>query len=152
MAATLALEIVTIERKVFEAEDIEMLIAPAVEGEMGILPRHTPTLTALKPGELLIRHRDGTEEPFAIGGGFIEVRPDKVIVLADTAEHVDEIDIERAEQARQRAEELLREGPPEEGPSVSALRDALARSRVRLKVARRRRRHRSTPGAGTREE
>lgn len=152
MAGTLALEIVTIERKVYEAENIEMLIAPGVEGEMGILPRHTPTLTALKPGELLIRHEDGTEEPFAIGGGFMEVRPDKIIVLADTAEHVDEIDIERAEEARERAEELLREGPPEEGPSVAALQQALARSRVRLKVARRRRRHRTTPGTASREE
>lgn len=152
MAPTLALEIVTIERKVYEAEDIVMLLAPGVEGDMGILPRHTPTLTALKPGELLIRHMDGTEEPFAIGGGFMEVRPDKVIVLADTAEHVDEIDIERAEEARERAEELLREGPPEEGPSVAALRQALARSRVRLKVARRRRRHRTTPGTASREE
>lgn len=149
MAASLSLEVVTIERKVYEAEDVQMLIAPGVEGEMGILPRHTPTLTALKPGELLIRHGDGTEEPFAIGGGFMEVRPDKVIVLADTAEHVDEIDIERAEQARQRAEELLREGPPEEGPSVADLRMALERSRVRLRVARRRR-HRSTPGRASR--
>ena len=145
MAATMSLEIVTIERKVYEADDVEMVIAPGVEGEMGILPRHTPVLTALKPGELIIRRSGGVEEPFAIGGGFMEVRPDKVIVLADTAEHVDEIDIERAEAARQRAERLLREGPPPGGPSLAEIRQALMRHEVRIKVVRRRRRHRAAP-------
>lgn len=151
MPAKLTLEVVTIERRVYEADDIEMVIAPGAEGDLGILPRHTPTLTALRPGELLIRHADGTEEPFAISGGFMEVLPTRVVIMADTAEHVDEIDIERAEEARQRAEQLLREGPPEEGPSVADLRQALERSRVRLRVARRRRRRRRRSGTSSDE-
>ncbi|MDQ7028964.1 MAG: ATP synthase F1 subunit epsilon [Ardenticatenia bacterium] len=145
MTATLSLEIVTIERKVYEADDVEMIIAPGVEGEMGILPRHTPVLTALRPGELIIRRSGGVEEPFAIGGGFMEVHPTKVIVLADTAEHVDEIDVERAEAARRRAEQMLREGPPPGGPSLAEIRQSLMRHEVRIKIVRRRRRY---PGAG----
>jgi F-type H+-transporting ATPase subunit epsilon len=141
----LSLDIVTIERVVYSADDVDMVTAPGIEGEMGILPRHAPVLTALKEGELRIK-RGGEEEPFAIGGGYIEVRPDRVIVMAETAEHVDEIDIARAEAARERAEKLLREGPPE-GVSTAALEAALRRSRVRLKLARRRRRGRS-PGRG----
>lgn len=148
MAATMSLEIVTIERKVYEADDVEMVIAPGVEGELGILPRHTPVLTALKPGELIIRRSGGIEEPFAIGGGFMEVRPNKVIVLADTAEHVDEIDVERAEAARRRAEQLLREGPPPGGPSLAEIRQALMRHEVRIKVVRRRRRYAGGPPVG----
>lgn len=133
----LSLEIVTIERKVYEADDVDMVIAPGVAGEMGILPRHTPVLTALRPGELIIR-RGSVDEPFAVGGGFMEVTPTRVIVMADSAEHVDEIDIARAEEARRRAQEMLRAGPPSEGPSLASIRAALQRSQVRLKVARRR--------------
>jgi F-type H+-transporting ATPase subunit epsilon len=133
----LSLEIVTVERKVYEADDVDMVIAPGIDGDMGILPRHTPILTALRPGELIIR-RGTIEEPFAVGGGFMEVTPHRVIVMADTAEHVDEIDISRADEARRRAQELLRATPPDEGPSVAAIRTALQRSQVRLKVARRR--------------
>nr|WP_290668150.1 ATP synthase F1 subunit epsilon [Ardenticatena sp.] len=144
MAAQMSLDIVTIERKVYSADDVEMVLLPGVEGDMGVLPRHTPTLTALRPGELIIRRAGGIEEPFAIGGGFAEVLPDKVVVLADTAEHVDEIDIERAEAARRRAEELLR-NPPGEGPSLADIRLALMRHQVRLKVVRRRRQQRGVP-------
>lgn len=131
------LEIVTIERKVYEADDVELVLAPGVEGYMGILPRHTPVLTALRAGELIIK-RGAVEEPFAIAGGYMEVLPDRVIIMADSAEHVDEIDLERAEAARRRAQEMLREGPPEGGPSLAAIRASLQRSQVRLKVARRR--------------
>lgn len=130
------LDIVTAERTVY-SDEVDMVIAPGIEGELGILPRHAPLLTALQVGELRIKKR-GREELFAIGGGFMEVRPDHVIVLADTAEYAEEIDVERAEAARQRAETLLAEGvPPDRRPGVEA---ALRRSRVRLKVARRRRR------------
>lgn len=141
--AKLALEIVTIERKVWEEDDVDMIVLPGSEGELGILPQHTPLLTALKPGVILIR-RKGVEELFAVGGGFVDVRPDKVIVLAQSAEHSEEIDAERAEAARQQAEEILKH-PPESGPSLAVMRQALMRSQARLKVARRRRRSSTMP-------
>lgn len=132
----LRLDIVTAERNVY-SDDVDMVTAPGIEGELGILPRHAPLMTALQPGELRIR-KDDEVEFFAIGGGFMEVRPDRVIVLADSAERADEIDIERAEAARQRAEKMLQEGVPE--GQIEAIEGVLRRSRVRLKVARRRRR------------
>ncbi|MFQ5855400.1 MAG: F0F1 ATP synthase subunit epsilon [Anaerolineae bacterium] len=135
----LRLDIVTAERNVY-SEDVDMVTAPGIEGELGVLPRHAPLMTALQPGELRIRKGDQVEF-FAVGGGFLEVRPDRVIVLADSAEHVDEIDIERAEAARQRAEKMLKEGVPE--AQLRAIEGALKRSRVRLRVARRRRRRRA---------
>jgi F-type H+-transporting ATPase subunit epsilon len=130
------LEIVTIERKVY-SEDVDMVIAPGSEGELGILPNHTPLLTTLTEGVLRVK-RGGEEEVFAIGGGIMEVLPNKVIVLADAAEASDEIDVARAEQARQRAEALLKERKP--GVELEAALAALRRSQVRLKVAQRRRR------------
>jgi F-type H+-transporting ATPase subunit epsilon len=129
------LEIVTIERKVY-SEDVDMVVAPGSEGELGILPNHTPLLTTLKEGVLRVK-RGGEEEAFAIGGGIMEVLPDRVIVMADAAEHSDEIDVARAEQARQRAEALIRERPP--GIDLDTALAALRRSQVRLKVAQRRR-------------
>ncbi|MDQ4075241.1 MAG: ATP synthase F1 subunit epsilon [Chloroflexota bacterium] len=141
---TLALDIVSIERKVWEDEGLEMVLLPGSEGELGILPKHTPLLTALQPGVIVIR-KDGNEELFAVGGGFADVRPNKVTVLARSAEYAEEIDVERAEAARERALKLLEEGPPEEGPSVAAMRQALMRSQVRLKVARRRHRGAGVP-------
>ncbi len=139
------LDIVTQERLVF-SEDVDMVIAPGTEGEMGILPHHAPLLTALNVGELRVK-RGGVEESFAIGGGFMEVRPDKVTVLADSAEHAEEIDLARAEAARQRAEAMLAQRPPD--PTEAARLDrALRRSLVRLKVARKRR-GRAGPGAMT---
>jgi F-type H+-transporting ATPase subunit epsilon len=129
------LEIVTIERRVY-SEDVDMVIAPGSEGELGILPHHTPLLTSLNEGVLRIK-RGGAEEVFAIGGGIMEVLPDKVIVMADAAEHSDEIDIARAEKARQSAEALIRERPA--GVELNAALAALRRSQVRLKVAQRRR-------------
>ncbi|HHH41906.1 MAG TPA: F0F1 ATP synthase subunit epsilon [Chloroflexi bacterium] len=146
--ATLRLEIITVERQVF-AGDVEMVIAPGIEGELGILPKHAPLITALTAGELRVK-MNGQEESFAIGGGFMEVLPDQVIVLADSAERADEIDIARAEAARARAERLLREGPPE-GVQRAAIEGALRRSLVRLKVARRRRRRRPYSEEGSRE-
>ncbi len=141
----LSLDIITQERVVYTAEDVDMVVAPGVDGVMAILPRHAPVLTALQEGELKILRGD-EEGFFAIGGGFMEVRPDRVIVLAETAEVADEIDEARAEEARKRAEEMLKEKPT--GVDVARLEGALRRSRVRLKVARRRgrrRRRRGTP-------
>ena len=93
----LKLDIVTVERLVY-SQDVDMVIAPGISGEMGILPRHAPLLTALTYGELRVRRGDD-ESSFAISGGFMEVQPDRVTVLADTAERADEIDLERAEAA-----------------------------------------------------
>lgn len=133
--AKLRLEIVTAERTVY-ADDVDVVVAPGAEGELGVLPRHAPLLTLLQPGELRIRK--GSEEiPMAISGGFMEVRPDKVIVLADTAERVDEIDEARADAARQRAAALLTQKASL--GELAAAAAALHRSQVRLKVARRRR-------------
>jgi F-type H+-transporting ATPase subunit epsilon len=132
----LRLDIVTGERNVY-SDDVDMVTAPGIEGELGILPRHAPLMTALQPGELRIRQGDDVEF-FAVGGGFMEVRPDRVIILAESAEYAAEIDIERAEAARERAERMLEEGMPE--GEIEAIEGALRRSRVRLKVARRRRR------------
>ncbi len=133
--AKLRLEIVTAERTVY-SDDVDEVVAPGAEGELGILPHHAPLLTLLQPGELRVK-RDNEEIPMAIGGGFMEVRPDKVIVLADAAERADEIDEERAAAARQRAaESLLHRGDTSDLAAAAA---ALRRSQVRLKVARRRR-------------
>ena len=135
-------EIVSQDRTVFEG-DVDIVVAPGADGEMGILPHHSPLLTTLKAGVMRVRHQ-GKEEIFAISGGFMEVRPDIVTVLADAAEHADEIDLARAEQARQQAEESLRAGPPRDSEAYLAAEAALRRSNLRLQVARRRRR----PGGG----
>ena len=141
--STLHLEIVTIESKIFD-DQVNMVIAPGSEGVLGILPNHTPLLTALNYGELQIK-RDGQEDQFlAIGGGFMEVQPDHVVVLSDAAEHVDEIDLERAEAARQRAEERLAQAKAGELDFTRA-EAALRRSMARIKVARRRRRRGGAP-------
>jgi F-type H+-transporting ATPase subunit epsilon len=132
----LRLDIVTGERLVY-SEDVDVVVAPGIEGELGILPRHAPLLTALTVGELRIR-KGGEESSFAISGGFLEVRPDRVIVLADVAERDEEIDEARAEEARRRAQERLAQGlPPADAAAAIA---ALRRATLRLKVARRRRR------------
>lgn len=139
--ATLRLEIITAERQVF-ADDINILVAPGIEGELGILPHHAPLMTMLQPGELLIK-KDGEETYMVVTGGFLEVRPDKVIVLADTCERAEEIDVARAEEAKRRAEERLKTRPPDmEAASIEA---ALRRSLSRLRVAERRRR-KAKPG------
>jgi F-type H+-transporting ATPase subunit epsilon len=134
--ATIRLEIITAERQVF-ADDVNAVIAPGIEGELGILPHHAPLMTMLKPGELLIR-KDGAETYMVVSGGFLEIRPDKVIVLADACERAEEIDITRAEEAKHRAEERLKTHPP--GIDMARAQAALLRSLVRLRVAERRRR------------
>ena len=130
-------EIVSQDRPVFSG-DVDILVAPGVDGEMGILPHHSPLLTTLKAGVLRVRH-GGQEEVFAISGGVMEVRPEIVTVLADAAERADEIDIARAEEARQRADETLRAGLPPNSDAYLAAESALRRSGLRLQVARKRR-------------
>lgn len=134
--ATLHLEIVTIERKVFD-DEVSMVVAPGSEGVLGVLPRHTPLLTALSYGELQIKKEGQEDQFFAIGGGFMEVQPDHVVVLADSAERAEEIDVERAEAARRRAEDSLARAPEE--LELEQAEAALRRSVIRLKVAERRR-------------
>ncbi len=134
--ATFRLEVVTAERLVF-ADDVSGVVAWGVEGQLGILPHHAPLMTMLQPGDLVIK-RDNEEEYLALSGGFLEVRPDKVIILADTCERAEEIDIARAEAAKCRAEETLKERPPE--VDTAAAEAALRRSLARLKVAEKRRR------------
>jgi F-type H+-transporting ATPase subunit epsilon len=137
-------EIVTQERILY-SEDVDMVIAPGSDGELGILPHHAPLLTALSFGELRIK-RGGGEASFAIGGGILEVTPDKVTVLADSAERAEDIDLARAEEARRRAEDILAAGPPSDADSLAALDAALRRSNIRLRVGRKRG-TRARPGA-----
>jgi F-type H+-transporting ATPase subunit epsilon len=134
--ATFKLEIVTAERMVF-SDEVSALVAWGLEGQLGILPHHAPLMTMLQPGDLMIR-KEKEEEYLAISGGFLEVRPDKVIILADACERVDEIDIARAEEAKKRAQETLKAGPLT--ADAAAAEAALRRSIARLKVAERKRR------------
>lgn len=127
------LEIITAERVVF-SDDVNIVIAPGVEGILGILPHHAPLMTILQPGELVIK-RDGEETFLTVTGGFLEIRPDKVIILADAAERSDEIDISRAEEAKKRAEERLKSNVVDIDRALAEA--ALRRSLVRLKVAER---------------
>jgi F-type H+-transporting ATPase subunit epsilon len=133
------IDIVTAERIVYSAEANEV-IAPGVEGQLGILPNHAPLMTILQAGELVVR-KGAREEIMAISGGFLEVRPDRVIVLADQAERAEEIDIARAAEARKRAEERLKEkqaGGTDEARAEAALRRALVRLSVAEKIKTRR--------------
>ena len=137
-------DIITQERIVFSGE-VDSVNLPGVEGRMGILPHHSPLLTTLDFGEVLVRV-GGREEYFAIGGGFLEVQPDHVAILADTAEQADEIDIERAERARQEAEEVMRTDVKDDPDRIAAIRVSLLKAQVRADVGRRRRR---TPAMGS---
>lgn len=137
--AGLKLTVVSQEQELYRGE-VDMVLAPGVEGQLGILPQHAPLITQLGVGELQARVGDEAYA-FAIHGGFMHVLPDEVIVLADAAERAGEIDVERAEAARQRALEMLKKAPPEERRLTEV---ALRRSSVRLKVARRRRRRRQS--------
>jgi F-type H+-transporting ATPase subunit epsilon len=134
--ASLQLKVVSQHEELFSGE-VDIVLAPGIDGQLGILPNHAPLITQLAIGEL--RTRAGDEEyAFAVHGGFMHVLPDEVIVLADVAERLEEIDFERAEQARQRALEMLEKSPPPEERRLTET--ALRRSRVRLKLARERRR------------
>jgi F-type H+-transporting ATPase subunit epsilon len=131
----LHLEIITVDGTVFD-DNVNMVIAPGSDGVLGILPRHTPLLTSLTYGELEIKKKGEPNQFFAIGGGFMEVRPFNVIVLADAAERADEIDVERARVARERAEARLAAAAASQ-QDFSRAEAALQRSLVRLKVAER---------------
>jgi len=129
------LDFVSQDHMVFSGEVSEIL-ASGGEGQLGVLPHHAPLMTLLSPGEVIVRIPGQPEAYFAVSGGWMEVRPDRVTILARTAERSDEIDLQRAEAARASAEKLLTEGAPrEDRPSLEL---ALKRSQIRLKVANRR--------------
>jgi F-type H+-transporting ATPase subunit epsilon len=133
MAATLKLEIVTPEAKVY-SDDVEMVTLPGVEGEMGIYPQHVPLLTQIVPGEIIAR-KGGPDFFLAIGEGFVEVTGEHVSILADMAIRAENIDEAKAEEARRRAEARLAENlNDEESAMVQA---ALTHSMAQLKVKRR---------------
>jgi len=136
----LHLEIVTPERLAY-SDDVDSVQLPGSEGELGILPHHAPLLATLGAGELRIR-KGGAEESFAVFGGFVQVRPDKVVVMAETADLAAEIDIERAREARREAERALESGY-HEGSDLAAARAALQQALLRIRVAERR--HREGP-------
>ena len=133
----LLLEIVTPERLAY-SDTVDSVQLPGSEGELGVLPHHAPLISMLGVGELRIK-KGGQEESFAIVGGFLQVRPDKVVVMAETAEIDSDIDLERAQKARDEAEKAL-EGGFVEGADLSAARAELQRALVRIRVAEHRRR------------
>jgi len=136
----LLFEIVTPERLVYQ-DEVDEVQCPGIEGELGILPHHAPLLTTLGYGELRIRKGD-EEEYFAIAGGFLQVRPDRVVVMAETADIAAEIDVERANEARAEAERALSAGFVEPADLARA-RAALEKALIRIRVAERR--HREGP-------
>ncbi len=142
MADTIRFEFISQERVILQ-DDVNMVVAPGAAGVLGILPRHAPLMAVIVPGELVVK-KEGQEDRFyAVGGGFMEVRPDKVILLARSGESAEEIDLERAREARRRAEELLAAGEIDSAERRRVMELALRRSAVRLKVAERR--HKAPP-------
>ena len=139
------LEITTAERQVY-SDEVDMVIAPGFDGQLGILPRHAPLMTMLKPGELTVR-KDGEDIYLAVSGGFMEVLGNRVSVLADASERSDEIDEGRAQQAMQKAQEILdTRGSDMEMQTALA---SLQRAQVRLGLVRRRRPRAGQPSPGT---
>jgi F-type H+-transporting ATPase subunit epsilon len=134
------LEIVTPERLVY-SDMVDAVVVPGSQGELGVLPHHAPLVSTLGVGELRFR-KSGIEESFAIVGGFLQVRPDKVVVMAETADLAGEIDLAKAEEARREAERALESGYVE-GADLAAARAALQQALLRIRVAERR--HREGP-------
>jgi len=144
--STIRLDFVSQDHMVF-SDDVSEIIAPGVDGQLGILPKHAPLMTILAPGEVIVRREGQPDLNFAVSGGWLEVRPDKATILARTAERSDEINLQRAEAARARAEELLAQGVTRD--ERDRLEMTLRRSLIRMKVAGRHSGWRPTgPGAG----
>ena len=129
------LEIITAERQVF-ADDVDGVVAPGIDGQLGILPRHAPLMTALQPGEIMIR-QEGEPSYLAVTGGFMEVLGNKVTILASACEYSQEINEERAQAAMVRAQERLQSQPADLELERAAA--AVRRAQVRLNIVRRRR-------------
>jgi F-type H+-transporting ATPase subunit epsilon len=137
----LLLEIVTPERLAY-SDTVDAVNLPGIEGELGVLPHHAPLVSMLGLGELRIR-KGGVEESFAIVGGFLQVRPDRVVVMAETADMASEIDLERAQEARREAERALEGTVQADAVDLAAARAALQHALLRIRVAERR--HREGP-------
>ncbi|MEW5985662.1 MAG: F0F1 ATP synthase subunit epsilon [Chloroflexota bacterium] len=135
-------DIVTQERSVF-SDQVDAVNLPGAEGRMGILPNHSPLLTALDYGEVVVR-KGHDETYFAIGGGLAEIQPDHVIVLADSAEAAEEIDLERAQHARERAEKAMKEGIVDQ-VRYAEIEAQLRRARIRIDVSLKRQKHLRRP-------
>ncbi len=139
----LQVDIVTAEQVIYSEDGVDQVVAPGSDGEFTVLPQHAEFITTLQPGELRIA-KGGSEDAMAITGGFLEVRDDRIVVLADAAERVDEIDIARAEEARRGAEEALLERS--ELADLAATQASLQRALMRLHIAEKRgRRGRARP-------
>ena len=135
------LEITTAERQVY-GDEVDMVIAPGVDGQLGILPRHAPLMTMLRPGELTIR-KNGADSYFTVTGGFMEVLGDRVIILADACERSEEINEERAQEAMRRAQDRIASRPTQ--MQMERALASLRRAQARLDTVRRRR---PRPGSG----
>ncbi|MCP4167289.1 MAG: ATP synthase F1 subunit epsilon [Chloroflexi bacterium] len=147
--STTRFEFVAQDRLIYEG-DVNMVIIPGADGVIGVLPKHAPLIAVVAPGEVMVRVEGEEDTYYAIGGGFVEVRPDKVVLVAHSGEHVEEIDALRAEAALRRAEEYLATPEHERDQDTHvAMEAALRRSRVRLTVARRRRSGRRTANRGS---
>jgi F-type H+-transporting ATPase subunit epsilon len=142
--AKLQVELVTAEGRVL-SQEADFVRAPGLAGELGVLPRHIPLMTPLKPGEVLVRDGD-REEYLFVAGGFLEVLPDRVVILADAAERAEDIDEARAEAARRRAQQLLEQQVSAAESAEAAA--ALERALFRLRVAELRKRGRAGRGSG----
>ena len=140
----LTVDIVTAERSVLSEEGVDEIVVPGIEGELAVLPMHAPLLTMIKPGVMLIK-KGNDETELAITGGFLEVRDDRVTILADAAERAEEIDVARAEEARKSAERGLEQR--ETDVDLARVAAELQRALVRLKVAEHRRRRTGTRSA-----
>lgn len=139
--AKLRVELVTAEGRVL-SQEADFVRAPGKAGELGILPRHIPLMTPLRTGEVMVRN-DGVEEYLFVAGGFLEVLPDKVVILADAAERAEDIDEERAQEAMRRAQQILEQRPSDIETAEAAA--ALERAIYRLRVAELRKRRRQAP-------
>ena len=133
----LRVKVVTAEREVLSEDAADMVVAPGAEGVVGILPRHAPLLTTLQPGIIRVK-KGGTEDSMVVGGGFLQVARDQVLILADTAERADELDESRADEARRRAHEALSSASTSGGRlQAEAARFRLRREEARVRLARR---------------
>ncbi len=132
-AMPIAVEIVTQEKVIFNEPAADMVLVPGSEGEMGILPHHAPVLTTLANGELIVR-KGRAEESFVVYGGVVDVRPDRVTVLADLAENSYDIDVATVEAAKASAEKLMEQGVPAEQNREAAL--ELRRAELALRIQR----------------
>ncbi|MDA3937244.1 MAG: ATP synthase F1 subunit epsilon [Actinomycetota bacterium] len=134
MARTLICEIVTPERIVYTNE-VEMVVAPTIDGEIGILPLHSPLVSALKPGEIRVRFDGDEVEWFAVAGGYVQIHEDKVIILADAAVASSQIDVDRARSAKELAEKRMAELPVDAEADIDACERDLKWCEIQLEVA-----------------